>query len=132
MGKRGSDSAPLKPPASYVASSDGPLSSEVAVAELRAIRNINLNGLRKRAVGLGVVTKYQGSDGQWHHRCKADMLDDCIQALESRTDVGPAEGLNAIKDQALFRTRACQLGLRVRVKSSGGKKSVFRHKADVV
>ena len=74
MGKRGSNSAPLKRPASFVSSSDGPLSSEVAVAELRAIRNIN--EVRKRAIGLGYVTKHQGSDGQWHHRSKADMLDD--------------------------------------------------------
>ena len=75
MGKRGSDGAPLKRPASYVSSSDGPLLSEAAVAELEATRNIN--DFRKRARELGLVTQHRNPDGGWRHRSRADILEDC-------------------------------------------------------
>ena len=54
MGKPRSDGALRKRPASQVSSNDGPLVSTAAMAELKAMRNIN--DFRKRSRELGLVT----------------------------------------------------------------------------
>ena len=79
MGKRGSDGALVKRPASNVSSIEGALLSEVVVAELEATRNIN--DFRKRARKLGLVTQHRNSDGQWRDRARADVLDECRRRL---------------------------------------------------
>ena len=61
MGKRGSDGALLKRPASNGSSIQGALLSEDVVAVLEATRNVN--DFRKRARELGLVTRHRNSDG---------------------------------------------------------------------
>ena len=80
MGKRGSDGALVKRPASNVSSIQGALLSEVVVAELEATRNVN--DFRERARALGVPTQYKNSDGQWRNRGRADILEECKRRLE--------------------------------------------------
>ena len=82
MGKRESDGAVLKRPASQVSSNDGPLLSAAAVAELEATRNIN--DFRKRARELGLVTQHRNPDGGWRHRSRADILEACRPVLKKR------------------------------------------------
>ena len=77
MGKRGFSGAPLKRPASYVPSNDGPLLSEVAsstfghelpsskeaTAALQSIGDIN--HFRECARELGVPNRYRNAGGDW-------------------------------------------------------------------
>ena len=94
MGKRGSDGALVKRPASNVSSIQGALLSDVVVAELEATRNVN--DFRKRARALGVSTQYKNSDGQWRDRARADILDECRRRLEeSRAPAHAAASVSA-------------------------------------
>ena len=157
MGKRGSDCALLKRPASNASSIEGELSSEVAVAELEGIGNID--DLRKRARKLGLVTQHRNSDGQWCHCTRADILDEYRRRLEelhgpalgpvppavrsslacgndatgeAQVSVLSADDLNSIRDIDAFRKAALKLGLTVQVKSGDGKGYTRRRKADIV
>ena len=109
MGKRGSDGALVKRPASNVSSIQGALLSDVVVAELEATRNVN--DFRKRARALGVSTQYKNSDGQWRDRARADILDECRRRLEeSRAPAHAAASVSAVPLSLLIRL---QLMIRV-------------------
>ena len=63
MGKRESDGAVLKRPASYVSSNDGPLLSAAAVAELAATRSVA--DFVKRARELRLIKEHGDSHEQF-------------------------------------------------------------------
>ena len=89
--------APLKRPASYVSSNDGPLLSEAAVAELEATRNIN--DFRKRAGELGFRTQHRNSDGRSRDHSRADILEACRRRLK-------------VQERDAMRRRVVDIGVR--------------------
>ena len=116
MGKRESDGAPLKRPASHVSSNNGPLLSEAAVEALEATRNIN--DFRKRARELGFCTAHRNSDGVRCNRSRANILEDCRRRL-CRRDINH------------FRECARVLGVATQHRNAAGH-WVNRHKADIL
>ena len=152
MGKPGSDGVLWKRPASQVSSNDGPLLSTAAMAELKAMRNIN--DFRKRSRELGLVTGHQNSDGGWRHCSRAEILEAC-RRVRNRVP-NSAGGYPALKRPASstfghelhsskeamaplqsivninhFRQCVRALGVATQHRNAAGQ-WVYRHKADML